>query len=227
MILVTGHKGYIGSLLYEKIGDIGIDLNDGLNLLTCDLPKGIDIIFHLAAQSFVESSHTDPLHDLDNIRITARLVKEYPNARIIYTNSAAAKEPIMSVYGFSKHTSAEYIKKFHNDYVICTLPNVYGKNDKSVVDKFKGMESVTIYGDGLQTRDYVHVDDIINGLILAIGWSKGEYELGSGKPTSVLELAKDKTIIFAPPRKEARESILKNTTPNWRHTINVLDYVNN
>ena len=108
MILVTGHKGYIGSLLYKRVGDMGIDLQDGLNLLTCELPKGVDVIYHLAAQSFVESSHNDPLHDLDNIRITARLVKEYPHARIIYANSAAAKDPMMSTYGFSKWASAEY-----------------------------------------------------------------------------------------------------------------------
>ena len=225
MILITGHKGYIGSLLFDKIEAIGIDVRDGLNLLTCDLPRGIDTIYHLAAQSFVESSHTDPLHDLDNIRITARLVKEYPNARIIYANSAAAKEPIMSTYGFSKWASGEYIKRFHKDYVICTFPNVYGKNNKSVVDIFKNSNEVTVFGDGLQTRDFVHVDDIVQGLLKATTWPVGEYELGSGKPTTVLELAKGKEITFAPPRKEARESILKNSTPNWEPTINVMEYI--
>ena len=226
MILVTGHKGYIGSLLFQKKGNFGIDLKDGLNLLTCDLPKDVSLIYHLAAQSFVESSHVDPLHDLDNIRITARLVKEYPNARIIYANSAATKEPIMSTYGFSKWASAEYIKRFHKDYVICTFPNVYGRNTKSVVDIFKNSKDVTIFGDGLQTRDYVHVDDIVNALIKAELWDMGEYELGSGKPTSVLELAKGKNIAFAPPRKESRESVLENTTPDWKPTINVMEYLN-
>lgn len=226
MTFLTGHKGYIGSLLYKKIGGLGVDLQEGFNLLTCDLPKGVDLIYHLAAQSFVESSHTDPLHDLNNIRITARLVKEYPNARIIYANSAAAKPPIMSPYGFSKWASAEYLKAFHKDYVICTFPNVYGRNNKSVVDIFKGSKDVTVFGDGLQTRDYVHVDDIVDALLQASGWPTGEYELGSGTPTTVLELAKGKNITFAPPRKEARESMLKNTTPNWEPTINVIDYLN-
>lgn len=225
MILVTGHKGYIGSLLYKDTGGFGIDLRDGFNLLTCDLPKNIEIIYHLAAQSFVESSHKDPLHDLDNIRITARLVKEYPNARIIYANSAAAKEPIMSPYGFSKWASGEYLKRFHEDYVICTFPNVYGLNNKSVVDIFKASDNVTVYGDGLQTRDYVHVEDIVTALVLASVWPTGEYELGSGKATTVLELAAGKNITFAPPRVEARESVLKNTTPNWEPSIDVFDYI--
>ena len=225
MTLTTGHRGYIGSLLYEKIGGLGIDLKDGYNLLTCELPENIDVIYHLAAQSFVESSFTDPLHDLDNIRITARLVKHYPDAKIIYANSAAAKEPIMSPYGFSKWASAEYIKRFHKNYVICTFPNIYGRNNKSVVDIFKNSKEVTIYGDGLQTRDFVHVDDIVEGLLKAQNWPVGAFEMGSGAPTRVLDLAKGKSTAFAPPRTEARESILKNETPDWKPKIQVLDYL--
>jgi nucleoside-diphosphate-sugar epimerase len=66
-VLITGHKGQIGSVLAQKIKHVGIDLIDGQNLLTCELPKNIDIVFHLAAQSSVEPSWYDPLHDLDNI----------------------------------------------------------------------------------------------------------------------------------------------------------------
>ena len=227
MILVTGYSGYIGSLLFEELDSVatGVDLKDGMNLITCDLPKDIDVIYHLAAQSSVESSWHDPVYDADNLRMTIRLVKEYPNARIIYANSAAAKSPIMSPYGFSKWASGEYIKTFHKDYVICTFPNVYGRNNKSVVDIFKTSNEVTIYGDGLQLRDYVHVDDIIKGLLLAKDWPGGEYEMGSGVATSVLDLAKGKQITFALPRKEARESVLINNTPNWKPVIRVLDYL--
>ena len=84
---------------------------------------------------------------------------------------------------------------------------------------------MVIYGDGLQLRDYVHVDDIVEGLLLAIDWPKGEYEMGSGIKTSVLDLAKGKKITFAPARKEARESILTNNTSNWRSTTKVLEYL--
>lgn len=225
-VLITGYKGQIGSLLAKRLEDldiIGIDLKEGMNLLTCELPPA-DVIYHLAAQSSVESSWHDPVHDMDNIRMTARLVKEYPNARIIYANSAAAQDP-KSPYGFSKWASGEYLKKFHKDYVSCVFPNVYGGSDKSVVDIFNGKKNVTIYGDGLQTRDYVHVDDIVEGLIRAMYWDVGEYFMGSGIPTTVLELAKGKNIKFAPARQEARESVLKNTTPNWEPKIKVLDYI--
>ena len=224
--IITGGKGNIGSKLAEKLNAKIIDLKDGQNLLTCELPKDVDVIYHLAAQSSVEASWSDPLHDLDNIRMTARLVKEYPNAKIIYASSAAAQEPISSPYGFSKWASGEYLKRFHSNYVSCVFPNVYWVGEKSVVDIFKGKDEVTVYGDGMQLRDYVHVDDIVAGLILAKDWNCGEYFMGSGIPTSVLELAKGKTIIYAPPRKEARESVLRNSTSNWSPKIKVMEYIN-
>lgn len=228
--LITGNLGMIGSRLFKKIKAVGIDIKNGHNLITTELPKDIDIIYHLAAQSSVESSWQDPVHDMDNLRMTARLVKEYPNAKIIYTASAAT--PTTSPYGFSKWASGKYIKNFHKNYVICTLPNVYGeRGGKSVVDIFKENDEVVIYGDGKQTRSYVHVDDIVEALILAKDWEVGEYSLGDGKATSVLELAEGKKITFGFARKEAREAVLSNTTPfpnpNWSAKKNVFDYLKN
>ena len=108
--------------------------------------------------------------------------------------------------------------------MICTLPNVYGGGN-GVVDIFKGKEVVEIYGDGKQVRDFVHVDDIVKGLILAQEWECGEYLMGSGTGTTVLELAQGKRIKYLPERKEIRESILPNTTPNWTPVIKVKDYL--
>ena len=225
-ILICGHKGFIGNRLFKKIGGaVGIDIKDGHNLITTELPKDIDIIYHLAAQSSVEASWEDPVYDLDNIRMTARLVKEYPNAKIIYAASSATSET--SPYGFSKWAAGKYIQNFHKNYVICMFPNVYGeKGGRSVVDIFKYRDEVIIYGDGKQERSYAHVDDIVEALILAKDWDMGIYALGDGKATSVLDLAKGKKVNFAPARQEARESVLPNTTPNWKNTINVFDYIN-
>lgn len=223
MILQTGHRGFIGKLLFKEIDATGIDIQDGQNVLTCDLPDA-HTVYHLAAQTSVEASWSDPMHDSDNLKMLVRLVHAYPDAKIIYTNSAASLDR-SSPYGFSKWACAEYLKKFHKNYVICTLPNVYGPGSKSVVDIFKDKDEVTIYGTGEHTRDYVHVKDIVKGLVKAKDWPIGEYQLGSGKATSVIQLAEGKTVNFQPSRKEAQESVLKNNTPDWKPIINVFDYL--
>lgn len=224
MILITGHRGFIGIQLYKKLVAIGIDLREGHNLLTCDLPSDIDVIYHLAAQSDVVASWDDPVHDADNLRMAARLVKQYPNAKIIYANSCASLDP-KSPYGFSKKVSGDYLAAFHNNTVNCIFPNIYGEGSRSVVDIFKGKQDVAIYGDGNQSRDYVHVDDIVDGLIKAQDWPKGIYHMGSGINTTVNELAQGKNSTYLPARQEPYEVMVSNTTPNWLPKVKVLEYI--
>jgi len=225
VILITGHKGFIGSNLHAKLPEaLGIDLRDGQDLLTCELPENIDVIYHLAAQSGVESSWHDPIYDLKSIQLTARLVKEYPDAKIIFANSCASIN-VNSPYGFSKKACADYLKRFHTNYVSCIFPNVYGEGSRSVVDIFKGKDELPVFGDGLAVRDYVHVDDLVEGLLKAKDWDVGEYFMGSGKGTTVIELTKGKKIKWLPARREDREVSVENTTPNWLPTKDVMDYL--
>lgn len=224
MILVTGHMGFIGSKLFEKVEAIGIDVREGNNLISGTLPLDISLIYHLAAQSSVEASWNDPIHDSDNLKMVVRLAKEYPLAKIVYANSCASIKP-ESPYGFSKRVAGEYLQTFHPNTVNCVLPNIFGEGSRSVVDIFKGNDHVTIYGDGGQTRDYVHVDDIVEGLLKASKWLAGTYFLGSGRSTTVLELAKGKNVAFAEPRREPREVLVQNTTPNWTPQIGVFEYL--
>lgn len=224
MTLITGHRGFIGSLLFKKVEATGLDIREGFNLITCPLPENVDTIYHLAAQSDVAASWQDPVHDSDNLKMTVRLAHAYPEAKIIYANSCASEEPA-SPYGFSKRAAADYLKTFHKNTVNCIFPNIYGPGSRSVVDIFKGEDEVNIYGDGTQTRDYVHVDDIVAGLVLAKDWEPGDYYMGSGHSTNLLELARDKAKTFLPARKEAYEVNVPNTTPNWEPEIDVFDYL--
>lgn len=226
MILVTGHLGFIGSRLTPHLKEdwVGYDLRDGMNLLTCELPDYIDTIYHLAAQSSVEASWHDPLNDLDNIRITARLAHEYPNTKIVYANSCAALS-YDSPYGFSKRGGADYLLKFHEKTINLIFPNIYGEGSRSVVDIFKDKSQVEIFGDGTHTRDYVHVDDIVEGLLKAAKWDPGTYFMGTGKSVSVNELAGFRRKKYLPSRKEADHVHVPNTTPNWHHKADVFDYL--
>ena len=64
-ILLTGHRGFIGSSLLKALNlnhtVTGIDLQDGVDLLTCDFPNiDFDLIIHLAGRSGVRESLKDP-----------------------------------------------------------------------------------------------------------------------------------------------------------------------
>lgn len=86
--------------------------------------------------------------------------------------------------------------------VVLRFFNVFGPrqsvNDYSgVITRFiefsKQRKSLVIYGDGTQTRDFVNVFDVVEAILVSAKRSKAEGEIlnkGSGKPTSINELAK-------------------------------------
>ena len=119
-------------------------------------------------------------------------------------NDKSSTIPI-SPYGESKLKMEEVIldvsRKHKMKCIVLRLFNVYGKGQSNeyagVITKFgdniENNQPLTIFGDGTQTRDFVSVDDIVN-LINSIIFSKSEKDyvicnIGSGKSTSVLELA--------------------------------------
>lgn len=232
MQLILGHKGFVGSRLLKKLPDaLVIDSKEGVNLLNCQLPEGVDTIFHLAAHKSVEESWESPLLYTENLLITQRLVHEYPDAKIIHASSCAGDWPVASPYGFMKFAASKYLESFHDNYVDLIFPNIFGGNQKqnSVVDIFKRAPRL-IVDDPRIVRDYVHVDDIVEGLLKAQNWPTGRYSLGSGVGVSTLDLAKatGKPFEIGTPRsggKEPAESIVPNTTPDWIPTKNVYDYL--
>lgn len=236
-ILISGNKGFIGTHLQEYLKEMlvnaeifGVDIADGQNVLSHEPIENIDYVFHLAAQTDVQQSVENPFFDaMNNILCTIKLALDYPNARFIYAGSAASKK-IQSPYGLSKKTGADYVKLLHKNYVICNFPNVYGQGGRGVVDIFKSSDIINITGSGKQTRTFVDVLDIINGLRKAMNWKQGEYDLGSGKETSILNLAKatGKQIIFTKALKgEVKKSLIKNTTPDWSPVFEPISYLKN
>lgn len=234
-ILVTGSEGYIGKVLCRALENyvdpmdiIRMDRKIGQDLMTTELPDA-DLVFHMAAQADVQESIKDPMYDAEqNIAITIMLLQRYKAQRVILASSAAAKDP-QSPYGVSKQAIEHYARILHPNAVVCRFPNVYGgEGGRGVVDIFKRSAALTIYGDGTQVRDFVHVDDIVRGLIMARDWEKGLYELGSGKGTSVhqLAMADGKPVRYEPAQEgEILESICENTTPDWEPQQDVLEYL--
>jgi UDP-glucose 4-epimerase len=230
-ILITGNLGFIGTYLTKSLKShtiTGIDLKDKKNILDIDFPE-VDLVYHLASQSKVIDSINEPVRDaINNIIGTIKVAQAYPNTRIIYSASGGTSLDIKSPYGLSKHIGGEYIKLLCNDYVICNLPNVFNKDDGRVLTNWLASDKITIFGNGEQTRDFVHIEDIVEALIKAQKWETGEYYLGSAKGTKLIDVAKaiNKEIIFKPARKgECLNSVVPNTTPDWKPTLSIIDYV--
>ena len=222
-IVITGSKGYVGSRLLKKLpGAMEVDGS----LISANLPDA-DIVYHLAAWASVPESWNRPVDYMENLRTTVRLAHAYPNAKIIYANTCASEHPNASPYAFSKRAGADYLKGFHKNTVSLVFPNIYGDSPRSFVDMCKRLETIRINGDGLQIRDYVHVDDIVEALVKAQDWPTGEYSLGSGIGTTVLDLVKatGKPYTHGPAVPEQREAVTPNTAIDWEPTVNVLEYV--
>jgi len=140
--------------------------------------------------------------------------------RFIYVSSAAVYGfpeyvPIdedhpcrpVSPYGVSKLAGELYARVFHELYMIptvCIRPfNVYGRNQdpnsshSGVISRFldrisRGLPLV-IYGDGWQTRDFIHVSDVADMIIIAIECEEAVGEVlncGTGREISINELAR-------------------------------------
>ena len=227
-ILITGSSGFIGSHLMKRLDAFGLDYKDGQDILTCDLPDA-DIIIHLAAHASVIESMNDPVGDARiNILGTIRLANHYKDKRFIFASSGGAiQEVIESPYGMSKLCAEKYIDLLCEDYVILRFPNIYGPGSHSVVEGFIN-GPIRIYGDGTSTRDYVHVDDLVEAIAQSLEWKKGLYSLGSEINTSILDLAQatGKPIEFVGKVKgELQATTVPNTTPNWRPKTKVLEYI--
>jgi UDP-glucose 4-epimerase len=112
----------------------------------------------------------------------------------------------ISPYAESKLAAEKFCLGFHKrsliKSVVLRLFNVYGHrqtvNDYSgvitrFVERCKQCSPLIIYGDGSQTRDFVNVQDVVDAVLKSLENKDAEGEIfnvGSGKPTSVYELAK-------------------------------------
>ena len=222
-----------------------------------------DIIYHLAALPRIQPSFEFPATTLEvgmlgtmNILEWVKSKKFQPSdeqvnwkPRVIFAGSSSVHSgKFKNPYTFSKNVADDlcllYKKHFEVDVSICRFYNVYGPHQLTegdyctVVGIFEkqyneGVE-LTITGDGFQRRDFTHVDDIVEGLILTSKSEKcyDEIELGRGENYSINELAEmfDCGHTYIPERPgEARETLcdtlIAERLIGYKPKVNIEDYV--
>ena len=173
--------------------------------------KDVDVVYHLAALARIQPSFKNPANTLEvGILGTMNIlewIKEKENKpRVVFAGSSSVHSGMMkNPYTFSKSVADDlcllYKKHFGVDVSICRFYNVYGPYQLTegeyctVVgifeNQYENKEPLTITGDGFQRRDFTHIDDIVDGLILTSEnetcWD--EIELGRGNNHSINELA--------------------------------------
>jgi UDP-glucose 4-epimerase len=177
------------------------------------------LIVHAAAQASVARSTDDPIRDAEvNILGSLNVLygaRHAATSRFVYLNTGGAlygaaksiptteDEPIrpLSPYGLSKRTAEEYLRLLApRGAVTVSLPlaNVYGprqstRGEAGVVAIFAERMltggTIEIHGDGLQTRDFVYVDDVASAVVAASRAKMGAaVNIGTGRETAILEL---------------------------------------
>jgi len=213
-------KQEISNLLQDGITLVQGDLTD-LALLK-KVVRDYDLVIHLAAKIDIEESIKNPhLSNEINVNGTINLLKAcvdnsilkfiaassasiYGDPTVIPVTEETVPNPI-SPYAADKLAMESYVHAFANTFKMNSISlrffNVYGKSQSNayagVITKFMqriaSNKPLIVFGDGKNTRDYIHIKDLVQGISKAIDLIDGKkgriYNIATGKSVSVNELA--------------------------------------
>ena len=214
-ILVTGHNGWIGKKVFDRLSEnddhevLGFD--SGLmhyqhwehhwlewssygNLHSENQPE---LVIHVGGLS---DSRADAKACFDANFLPTAMLWECARkwqAKFLYFSSCMAIDP-SNAYGYSKYAAEQmllhhYVPEMYKEHVCIFRPfNVWGydegnKRNPSIVSKFMSESLEYMFADCI--RDFVHVDSVVQAVIQVVeNWRSGVYEIGTGIGTHVTEL---------------------------------------
>ncbi len=231
--LSTGRLANVEPALERGAELYGEDVTDAAALADLAAAIGPDVVFHLAAHIDARRSVDEPAYDATvNVAGTAAVLEAARRAgagRLVLASTAAVygrpdrlptpesgRVAPLSPYGASKAAAESYLALYDRLHGLSTLAlrmaNVYGPRqdahgEAGVVAIFSGAaadgRSAVVFGDGRQTRDFVHVGDVAAAFAAAARAAcRGVLNVGSGRETSVIELARGLgvEVELSPPR---------------------------
>ena len=234
--------------------DATYEIGDFMDSKTLD--EEFDVVYHLAADARIQPSFDKPLETFHNNAFGTAYVAEKARgfgAKMIFSSTSSSLHgDYVSPYTLSKRSGEEYLKMMANCYDLdCSSArffNVYGPREPwsgeyaTVVRKFQrqweNREPMTVVGDGTQSRDFTHVDDICSGLIAIMEEKRsGEIiNLGRNHPYTIMDLVKmyageeaieGRDWLSVPLRKNEgqRTQWFETVKLNWEPKINLPDYI--
>ena len=228
--------------------------------------KGIDVVYHLAAMVSVQESVEKPLPTfITNALGTANVLEASRLAgvdRFVYSSTSACygENPVPSVedmredplntYAIGKLSGEHLVRNYHQLYGMKTVTfrytNVYGDRSRHtgsyapVISIFlkqkRAGQPLTICGDGLQKRDFIHVDDVSSAnCFISYGnmdrWGE-TYNVGYGENWTIKEIAdaiSDEQVHLPARDGEMKETLADITKIKqdciWKPKVNVFDWI--
>ncbi len=235
-ILVTGHKGFIGSHVYEYFTDLGFEVDgydrpDDLGDFKTD--KIYDVVIHLAANAAIREAVENPDLFWENNVEKSKPIFDYcrdNNIRCLYASSAAVYEWWINAYGISKKVNEVQAPP---NSVGMRFFNVYAEKVSRTDMLYRMLEDKTATYLTRHKRDWIHVNDIVSAIATLIPSSyTGVLDVGTGDPVSVIDLATKMGMGHLPIKEDTPgERDITCADPSklmelgWKPTINILDTV--
>ena len=254
------HDGYYWNEKAENY-HVDLSKNRSSNLLQT-YSRDVDCIFHMAADISVQYSIESPFesysNNINSLFNVLEFAKRYKIGKVVFSSSASvygvtdkvcletdATDPL-NAYALSKLNGEQIMKMYHDLYGINTVSlryfNVYGPRQSNtgqyapVVGIFQKQKesngALTIVGDGKQTRDFVHVSDVVSAnMLVADRDVNGVYNVGTGVEYSVNQIADliSDDQVYIPARVgEARRSVAdisKIKSIGWRPNVKLEEWI--
>jgi UDP-glucose 4-epimerase len=176
------------------------------------IPEPLDLVFHLGEYSRVERSLMEPALVWDlNVAGTFAVLEfcRARNVKIVYAGSSTkfgdgGLGRDQTPYAWTKATNTELVRNygtwFDMPYAITYFYNVYGPGERAgaygtVIEIFRQKklagEPLSVTAPGTQKRNFTHIDDIVDGLVLVGEKGVGDdFGIGNEQPYTILEVAK-------------------------------------
>ncbi len=190
----------------------GVDYREGHTKDIEELvPETPDLVYHLGEYSRVERSLTEPEIVWDLNKLGTCAVLEFcrkRNVKIVYAGSSTkfgdgGLGRDQSPYAWAKATNTELVRNYGSwyqlPYAITYFYNVYGPGERAgsygtVIEIFRQKRlhglTLSVTSPGTQKRNFTHVEDIVDGLLLVGAQGLGDdFGIGDKRAYSILEVA--------------------------------------
>lgn len=251
---ITSLDNYFTGSKYNHIENVEYIFGSTKNIREILSNRKFTRVYHLGEYSRVEQSFDDIRLVWESNKTGTFEVLEFcrqTGAKLIYSGSSTKFSDttlgyIQSPYAWTKASNTELVKNYGLwyglDYAITYFYNVFGKREISTgkyatliglfTEKMKNCDPLTIVAPGDQKRNFTHVDDIVDALVLIGEKGSGdEYGIGNPKEYTILDLAKlfGGKIEMIDARRGNRMSAKvlteKTRTLGWSAKRNLSDYI--